>query len=99
MQERLFKEKSPLRTTLALLIAGEVNFSDRDVSWLPDWVVSTLENSVEIHPREWLDGLLPYAYGVITHRTRGDASKVKGFQRAVVRLSHNFSSGQGDKIT
>lgn len=99
LQERLFKEKSPLRTTLALLIAGEVNFSDRDVSWLPDWVVSTLENSVDIHPREWLDGLLPYAYGVITHRTRGDASKVKGFQQALARLSHSLSSRQGDKIT
>jgi hypothetical protein len=87
LQERLFKEKSPLRTTLALLIAGEVNFSDRDISWLPCWVISTLENSVEIHPREWLDGVLPYAYGVITHRTRGDESKVKGFQQALARLS------------
>jgi spermidine synthase len=99
LQERLFKEKSPLRTTLALLIAGEVNFSDRDVSWLPDWVISTLENSVEIHPCEWLDGLLPYAFGVITHRTRGDASKVKGFQQALARLSKSVSSTHGHKIT
>lgn len=99
LQERLFKENSPLRTTLALLIAGEVNFSDRDVSWLPDWVVSTLKNSVEINPREWLDGLLPYAYGVITHKTRGDLSKLKGFQQALARLSKSFSSTHGDKIT
>jgi hypothetical protein len=89
LQERLLKDKSSLRTTLALLIAGEVNFSDRDVSWLPDWVVSTLENSVEIHPRDWLEGLLPYAYGVITHRTRGDTAKVEGFRRALERLSLN----------
>ncbi|EPA96382.1 hypothetical protein F6476_30585 [Pseudomonas umsongensis] len=87
LQERLFKEKSPLRITLALLIAGEVNFSDRDVSWLPDWVVATIENSVEIHPREWLEGLFPYAFGVITHRAQVDASKVEGFRRALARLS------------
>ncbi|RKS20278.1 spermidine synthase [Pseudomonas sp. WPR_5_2] len=99
LQERLFTERSPLRTTLALLIAGEVNFSDRDVSWLPNWVVSTLENSVEIHPREWLDGLFPYAFGVITHRTRGDVSKVKGFQQSLARLSQSFSSTHSNKIT
>ncbi|MGG7558035.1 spermidine synthase [Pseudomonas sp. ES3] len=87
LQERLVKDKSSLHTTLALLVAGEVNFSDRDMSWLPDWVVSTLENSVEIYPRDWLEGLLPYAYGVITHRTRGDATKVEGFRRALARLS------------
>lgn len=87
LQERLVKEKSSLRITLALLIAGEVNFSDRDVSWLPDWVVSTLENNIVIHPRDWLEGLLPYAYGVITHRRRGDLSKLEGFRRALARLS------------
>ncbi|PSS57867.1 spermidine synthase [Pseudomonas sp. BBP2017] len=86
LQALLVKEKSSLRTTLALLVAGEVNFSDRDFSWLPHWVVTTLENSVEIHPREWLDGLFPYAYGVITHRTRGDVNKVEGFRRALSRL-------------
>jgi len=91
LQERLLKDKTSLRTTLALLIAGEVNFSDRDVSWFPDWVVSTLENSVEIQPREWLEGLLPYAYGVITHRTRGDAAKVGGFRRALERLAPKVS--------
>jgi len=96
LQERLLKEKSSLRTTLALLIAGEVNFSDRDMSWLPDWVVATLENSVEIHPRDWLEGLFPYAYGVITHRTRGDVSKVEGFRRALVRLSTSTSLGRRD---
>jgi spermidine synthase len=90
------KEKSSLRTTLALLIAGEVNFSDRDMSWLPDWVVATLENSVEIHPRDWLEGLFPYAYGVIIHRTRGDVSKVEGFRRALVRLSTSTSLGRRD---
>ncbi|MCE6981138.1 hypothetical protein EI534_28005 [Pseudomonas frederiksbergensis] len=89
LQERLLKDKSSLRTTLALLIAGEVNFSDRDMSWLPDWVLATLENSVEIHPRDWLEGLLPYAYGVVTHRTRGDVTKVEGFRRALARLSPN----------
>ncbi|WP_260957831.1 spermidine synthase [Pseudomonas citri] len=94
LQERLLKDKSSLRTTLALLIAGEVNFSDRDMSWLPDWVVATLENSVEIHPRDWLEGLFPYAYGVITHRTRGDASKVEGFRRALARLSSSVSLGR-----
>jgi hypothetical protein len=99
LQERLIKEKSPLRNTLALLIAGEVNFSDRDVSWLIDRVVLTLEKSVEIDPREWLDGLLPYAYSVITHRTQGDLSKVKGFQQALARLSDSFTSTYGDKIT
>ncbi|MEB0228469.1 spermidine synthase [Pseudomonas sp. 10S4] len=87
LQERLLKDKSSLRTTLALLIAGEVNFSDRDMSWLPNWVLATLENSVEIYPRDWLEGLLPYAYGVITHRTRGDVTKVEGFRRALARLS------------
>lgn len=87
LQERLLKDPSSLRTTLALLIAGEVNFSDRDMSWLPDWVVATLDNSVEARPRDWLEGLLPYAYGVITHRTRGDANKVEGFRRALDRLS------------
>ncbi|RON18628.1 spermidine synthase [Pseudomonas frederiksbergensis] len=91
LQEQLLKDKSSLRTTLALLIAGEVNFSDRDVSWLPDWVVSTLENSVEIHPRDWLEGLLPYAYGAITHRTRGDSAKVESFRRALERLSPSVS--------
>jgi len=91
LQERLLKDKSSLRTTLALLIAGEVNFSDRDMSWLPDWVVATLENSVEIHPQDWLEGLLPYAYGVITHRTRGNVAKVEGFRRALARLSLNVS--------
>lgn len=96
LQERLLKEKSSLRTTLALLIAGEVNFSDRDMSWLPDWVVATLENSVEIHPRDWLEGLFPYAYGVITHRTRGDVSKVEGFRRALVRLSTSVALGRRD---
>lgn len=87
LQEQLLKDKTSLRTTLALLIAGEINFSDRDMSWLPEWVVSTLENSAEIHPRDWLEGLFPYAYGVITHRTRGDAAKVEGFRRALERLS------------
>jgi hypothetical protein len=87
LQELLVKDKSSLRTTLALLIAGEVNFSDRDISWLPDWVVSTLEGSVETHPQDWLDGLFPYAYGAITHKTRGDISKLEGFRRALARLS------------
>ncbi|WP_248751755.1 hypothetical protein [Pseudomonas sp. MWU15-20650] len=87
LQERLLKDTSSLRTTLALLIAGEVNFSDRDMSWLPDWVVATLENSAEAHPRDWLEGLLPYAYGAITHRTRGNVAKVDGFRRALARLS------------
>ncbi|EXF94075.1 hypothetical protein HK44_004125 [Pseudomonas fluorescens HK44] len=96
LQERLLKDKSSLRTTLALLIAGEVNFSDRDMSWLPDWVVATLENSVEIHPRDWLEGLLPYAYGVIIHRTRGDVSKVEGFRRALARLSPSVSLTPSD---
>ncbi|OOG88760.1 hypothetical protein B0E42_03695 [Pseudomonas sp. A25(2017)] len=96
LQERLLKDNSSLRTTLALLIAGEVNFSDRDMSWLPDWVVATLENSVEIHPRDWLEGLFPYAYGVITHRTRGDVSKVEGFRRALARLSPSVSLGRRD---
>ncbi|WP_434602226.1 hypothetical protein J3P91_26595 [Pseudomonas sp. Z4-7] len=96
LQERLFEDKSSLRTTLALLIAGEVNFSDRDMSWLPDWVVATLENSVEIHPRDWLEGLLPYAYGVITHRTRGNLAKVEGFRRALARLSSSVYSRPSD---
>ncbi|WP_338919734.1 hypothetical protein V0M98_20790 [Pseudomonas silesiensis] len=87
LQEKLVKDKSSLRTTLALLIAGEVNFSDRDVSWLPNWVLSTLENCAEINPPEWLEGLLPYAYGVITHKGSGDASKVEGFRRALALLS------------
>lgn len=87
LQELLIKDKTSLRTTLALLIAGEVNFSDRDMSWLSDWVVSTLEGSVEIHPQDWLDGLLPYAYGAITHKTRGDISKLEDFRRALARLS------------
>jgi spermidine synthase len=100
LQERLVNEKSSLRITLALLIAGEVNFSDRDVSWLPDWVVSTLENSAVIHPRDWLEGLLPYAYGVITHRTRGDLSKLEGFRRAIARLSVSvFLTPAGTKST
>jgi len=94
LQERLLKDKSSLRTTLALLISGEVNFSDRDMSWLPDWVVATLENSVEIHPQDWLEGLFPYAYDVITHRTRGDMSKVEGFRRALARLSPSVSLGR-----
>ncbi|WLH15273.1 hypothetical protein PSH58_13680 [Pseudomonas hefeiensis] len=94
--ERLLTDKSSLRTTLALLIAGEVNFSDRDMSWLPDWVVATLENSVDIHPRDWLEGLFPYAYAVTTHRTRGDVSKVEGFRRALARLSTSVSLGRRD---
>jgi spermidine synthase len=96
LQERLMKDKTSLRTTLALLIAGEVNFSDRDVSWFPEWVVSTLENSVEIRPRDWLEALLPYAYGVITHRTRGDAAKVEDFRRALERLSQCFPDAQAN---
>jgi hypothetical protein len=87
LQERLLKEKSSLRTTIALLISGEVNFSDRDVSWLPDWVIATLEDCVEVNPRDWLEGLLPYAYSVIIHKTRGDLTKVEGFRRALARLS------------
>lgn len=87
LQERLFKEKSSLRHTLALLVAGEVNFSDRDFSWLLDWVISTIENSPDIRPRDWLDGLFPYAYGAITHRSRGDLTKLDGFRRALTRLS------------
>ncbi|NVZ69845.1 spermidine synthase [Pseudomonas costantinii] len=87
LQERLMKDTSSLRTTLALLIAGEVNFSDRDMSWLPDWVVATLENCADACPRDWLEGLLPYAYGAITHRTRGNVAKVDGFRRALARLS------------
>lgn len=62
-----------------------------DASWLPDWVVATLENSVEIRPRDWLEGLLPYAYGVITHRTGGNLAKVEGFRRALARLSSSGS--------
>jgi|GEM_PF-3941789 len=89
LQEKLLEKKSSLRTTVALVIAGEVNYSDRDVSWLPDWVLSTLESGIEINPQEWLEGLLPYAYGVIIHQGAGDASRVEGFRRALTLLSSN----------
>lgn len=92
LQERLMEERSSLRTTLALLIAGEVNFSDRDMSWLSDWLCTTLENSVELEPRDWLEGLLPYAYGAITHNTRGDLAKVGEFRRAFSRLTEHVPS-------
>lgn len=87
LQDRLFEEVSPLRGTLALLIAGEINCSNRDVSWFPEWVIAKLENSVEINPRDWLEALIPQAYAVITHRTHGDLSKVVGFQRALAAMS------------
>lgn len=82
--------KAPLRTTLALLVAGEVNFSDRDVSWLPDWVLSTVENCVEINPREWLEGFLPYAYSVITYRDEANNCELNGLRQALTKLSYNL---------
>ncbi|MFZ3183967.1 MAG: hypothetical protein WA173_07470 [Pseudomonas sp.] len=81
--DRLFEEVSPLRGTLAVLIAGEINFSNRDVSWFPEWVITKLENSAKINPRDWLEFLIPQAYAVITHRTNGDLSKVADLQRAL----------------
>lgn len=96
LQEQLLKNTSPLRTTLALLIAGEVNFSDCDMLWLPDWVVTTLENCIEIQPRDWLEGLFPYAYGVIIHSARRDLSRVASFRRALALLSSSVPRLPGD---
>ena len=91
LQEQLLNDKSSLRTTVALLIAGEVNFSDRDMSWLPDWVVTRLENSSEIDPRDWLEGLLPYAYGVVINEVPSDSARVDSFRRVLARLSSSAS--------
>lgn len=87
LQEQLLNVKSSLRTTVALLIAGEVNFSDRDMSWLPDWVVTRLENTNEIDPRDWLEGLLPYAYGVVINEVPSNSARVESFRRILTRLS------------
>lgn len=92
-QDRLFEDVSPLRGTLALLAAGEINFSNHDVSWFPEWVIAKLENSVEINPRDWLEVLIPQAYAIIIHRTRGDLSKVVGFKGALTALSQHPVSG------
>ena len=87
LQTRLLADTSSCRTTIALLIAGEVNFSTRDVSWLPNWLVDTIEKSNSLCPHDWLDGLLPYTYGVVIHGHEIDAAEINGFRRIVEKLN------------
>ncbi|WP_277964369.1 spermine/spermidine synthase domain-containing protein [Pseudomonas sp. RIT-To-2] len=87
VQNKLVKLNTSLRTTLAILVANEVNLSEKDMSWLVDWVATTLENSDRVDPKGWLDGYLPCAYSLVINGAQVDTQSIGRYGRLLDNLA------------